>query len=117
MSMPLRITPRPVKKLRAAPTAKVGEHGDGERDHAAVRPLNSRNGATGLKAPTAVDAPVNHPSLNGVACASRLQLFAHPARQRALRVPHQFGRHLARDARLDALRLVHERDLFLSTSA
>src|SRR2546430_13620328 len=38
--------------------------------HAAVRPLNRRNGATGINAPTAVDTPVNHPSLNGVACAS-----------------------------------------------
>src|SRR2546430_11016190 len=34
---------------------------------AAVCPLNTRNGATGMNAPIAVDAPVSHPSLKGVA--------------------------------------------------
>src|SRR5256885_6846435 len=68
MSMPLRITPRPVKKLRAAPTAKWESMATANATHAAVRPLNRRNGATGMNAPTAVDTPVNHPSLNGVAC-------------------------------------------------
>src|SRR5205814_6214854 len=70
MSMPLRITPRPVNTLRAAPTAKCESIAIVNAIHAAVGPLNRRNGATGMNAPTAVDTPVNHPSLNGVACAS-----------------------------------------------
>ena len=70
MSMPLRITPRPVKKLRAAPTAKWDSMAIPKALHAAAGPLNTRNGATGMKAPTAVAAPVSQPSLSGVACAS-----------------------------------------------
>src|SRR5439155_822778 len=41
------------------------------------------------------------------------QLFPHLLIEGALRVAHHFGRHLARDAGLDALRLIHERELFL----
>src|SRR5207245_755369 len=41
------------------------------------------------------------------------QLFPHLLIQGALRVAHHFGRHLARDAGLDALRLIHEREFFL----
>src|SRR6266511_4224405 len=56
MSMPLRITPRPVKKLRAAPTAKCDSIAIVNAVQMAARPWSSRNGATGMKAPTAVGA-------------------------------------------------------------
>ena len=77
--MPLRITPRPVKKLRAAPTPKCESIAIVKAIQAAVRPLNRRNGATGMNAPTAVDTPVSHPSLNGVAWASPIFSATWPA--------------------------------------
>src|SRR3989442_5386079 len=70
MSIPLRITPRPVKKLRAAPTAKWESIAIENAVHTAARPESTRNGATGMSAPIAVAAPVTHPSLNGVAHAT-----------------------------------------------
>src|SRR2546422_3126107 len=70
MSMPLRITPRPVKKLRAAPTAKCDSIAIVKANQMAARPCSTRKGKTGMKAPTAVATPVIHPSRNGVACAS-----------------------------------------------
>jgi len=70
MSIPLRITPRPVNTLRAAPTPKWDSIAIVKAIQAAVGPLNTRNGATGMNAPTAVETPVSHPSLKGVAWAS-----------------------------------------------
>ena len=70
MSRPLTHTPRPVKKLRAAPTAKWHSMAIVKAVQAAVGPVSMRNGATGMNAPMAVAAPVTHPSLRGVACAS-----------------------------------------------
>src|SRR5438876_6942224 len=113
MSIPLRITPRPVKKLRAAPTAKWESMAMANAVHAAAGPLSTRKGATGMSAPTAVDAPVTHPSLNGVACAPDLELLAHLLVQGPLRVAHHLGGHLASDPRLDALGLIDQGDLFL----
>src|SRR5205814_655746 len=71
MARPELITPRPVKKLRAAPTAKCDTIATRNATMIAVSPLNARNGPTGMNAPTAVATPVTHPSLSGVdrACA------------------------------------------------
>ena len=62
--------PRPVKMLRAPPTAKCDSMAMAKEVNMAVRPESTRKGATGMNAPTAVAAPVIHPSFRGVACAS-----------------------------------------------
>src|SRR3989442_13994574 len=95
MSMPLRITPRPVKKLRAAPTPKCESIAIVNAIQAAVRPLNRRNGATGMNAPTAVDTPVSHPSLRRRVGLPDLQLFPHLLVERPLRI--KIGRASCRE--------------------
>src|SRR2546429_4383543 len=50
ISIPLRSTPRPVKTLRAAPTAKWENIAIVKAVQAAVCPLNTRNGATAIGA-------------------------------------------------------------------
>src|ERR1051325_537818 len=90
MSMPLRITPRPVKKLRAAPTAKWDNMAIVNAIQTAERPVNRRNGATGMNAPTAVETPVSQPSLNGAGRhnAGRRSDDVHARSQRAGVDPH-----------------------------
>ncbi len=104
MSVPLRMTPRPVKRLRAAPTAKWDTMAIEKAVQAAARAGRTRNGATGMSAPTAVAAPVSHPSLNGL---------AHLLPQRALRILHDLRGHALRGPGIDTLGLVEQRELFL----
>jgi len=57
-------------ELRAAPTAKCDSIATTNDVQIATRVSRNRKGATGMKAPTAVAAPVTQPSLSGVECAS-----------------------------------------------
>src|SRR5204863_296168 len=114
----LRSTPRPVKTLRAAPTAKWENIAIVKAVQAAVCPLNTRNGATGMNAPIAVDAPVSHPSLNGVAwaspifsssrtCSSRARCESRQRLGMCSRLLGELERYLPRVVEADLLVEVH----------
>ena len=121
--MPLRIVPRPVNALRAAPTPKWDSIARANEVQIAPGPVLKRNGATGNERAER-RGRTGDPRLPH-RCAARLadaQLLPHLLLQRALRVVHDLRRQrrglrlghalgLIEQAQLLPLELGHEPDL------
>jgi len=113
MSIPLRITPRPVKKLRAAPTAKCDTIAIVNASQMAARPCSTRNGKNRNEGADRGRHPGDPPLAERRRVRlTDLQLVPHLLAQRAHRIAHHFLRHAPRRTPVHAFRFVLQRHLF-----